>query len=178
MYLTTHAAAGVVISQHIDNPLPVLLYAFLSHFVLDFIPHGDDNVEDWARAKKSRVALVAGLDVGLLTVMIITLYSSDRLGLNRDLASAGIIGAILPDVLTFVYPAIHEKLNWFFLVRWIKKSFHVTRISPILGFLNRRQDHLHFFIHNLPERNLTWTQGLVFQAVLLTLFLFVGFRFR
>lgn len=178
MYLTTHAAVGVIISQHVDKPLPILIYSFLSHFILDFIPHGDEGLENWMREKKKRIAVVAGIDLVLLAALVMTLYGSDRLDLNRELASAGIIGAILPDLLTFAYPAIHERLNWFFLVRWIKRSLKAARVSPILGFLNRRQDRLHFFIHNLPERNLTWKQGIIFQAILLTAFIFIGYRFR
>ena len=44
MFLTTHAAAGIAISHYVHNPWAVFALSFASHFVLDFIPHGDENL--------------------------------------------------------------------------------------------------------------------------------------
>jgi len=50
MFLTAHTSAALFIASKIHNPFLGFILGFLSHFVLDFIPHGEDG----AIAKKAR----------------------------------------------------------------------------------------------------------------------------
>ena len=66
MFLTVHATAAVLITQKISNPLLAFIIGFISHYILDAIPHGDDKIfERWQGKAQLRVmALVAAVDFG------------------------------------------------------------------------------------------------------------------
>ena len=46
MYLTAHSSAGVLIAAKVVNPWLAFVLGFLSHYVLDMIPHGEENIFD------------------------------------------------------------------------------------------------------------------------------------
>ena len=39
MLTTTHLLAGAVIGKYFQNPILIIILAFVSHYILDFIPH-------------------------------------------------------------------------------------------------------------------------------------------
>lgn len=51
MFLIVHTVASTAISQQTANPMLVFLFSFFSHFVLDFIPHGDEKLIDKTQPK-------------------------------------------------------------------------------------------------------------------------------
>lgn len=161
MYLTTHASVGILISQSIDRPLYVFLLSVLSHFLLDFIPHGDEHMGEWVRRRKKNAFYFAILDVGLLALMVTFLYSTSSLP-QMALISAGIIGAVLPDLLSNVFPVIHHYTNWFFLVRYIHRT--IDRLQ--FKHLWRLHDWFHTLSHNTTNRELTFTQGIAMQIAI------------
>ncbi len=69
MTATAHALAGAVIATKISNPFIGLPLAFLSHFILDTIPHWDFGT-NWQRKSKLRLVSESVLDViaGILIV--------------------------------------------------------------------------------------------------------------
>lgn len=161
MYLSTHAAVGVLVSQSVDRPLYVFLLSVLSHFVLDFIPHGDEDIGRWAREKPKNALLLGFADVGILSLMIVVLYATQSLP-EMALISAGIIGAVVPDLLSNIFPIIHHYTSWFFVERFIHRA--LDRLQ--FGHLWRLHDWFHRLTHNTTKQHLTIKQGLVLQGAI------------
>ena len=98
MFLTVHATAAVLITQKISNPLLAFIIGFISHYILDAIPHGDDKIfERWQGKAQLRVmALVAAVDFGASLLWLNFLI--DQLALAWPLAVlAAAAGSLLPD---------------------------------------------------------------------------------
>jgi hypothetical protein len=171
MFLTTHAAAGVLISHYVQDPYAVFGLSFASHFVLDFIPHGDENLyhdEEWKLLKKfKRPVLINLADLaGLLGVVMFAINNPGDT--TSRLMMIGIIGSILPDFLSHLFPVIHERMSWLFLVRWLYK---LTKPTGIRYFV-RGQNKIHQFLHHdIIRRDIPFLTGLVMQALLTVVFL-------
>jgi len=60
MWLTPHTLVGIAIASKIPNPLIAIPLAFLSHFLLDFIPHWTTTI-----ATRGRDFYIFLLDFGL-----------------------------------------------------------------------------------------------------------------
>lgn len=161
MYLTTHAAVGILISQGVQSPLAAFGLSFASHFVLDVIPHGDENVETWAREKGKRALLVASIDVGLLSLFVISLYATNNLS-KIAVTQAGIFGAVLPDLIAIVFPVLHQFTNWFFLVRATDKIQHWLQLHRLW----RGHNMLHHFTHRIIHKHISLTKGIIMQTII------------
>lgn len=164
MFLTAHAAVGIVISQHVDKPLDIFLLGLASHFILDFIPHGDERLfkdDEWKVHKKyKRVVLFTLADFVLLGGIIVFLYGTADLPTSARL-TAGILGSIFPDVVSHFLPFFHEKLNWLAAVRWLHTLLKGVQLGRFLKVHNK----LHVFLHNLMKFRLSQNSGLAVQGV-------------
>jgi hypothetical protein len=160
MYLTTHATVGILVSQTVDRPVWVFLLSMLSHFILDFIPHGDETIGEWIRKRKRNAFLLGALDTGLLTVIVLILAQTQNLP-EFAIMTAGILGAILPDLLSNIFPFIHEYTNWFFLERLIHRTLDKMQFRHLWRFHN----WFHRITHNSTRLRLTIKQGLILQSI-------------
>lgn len=101
MTLTTHAAIGAAIGSAVGNPVLGFALGAASHFLVDMIPHGDNQLADLFRIhKKKRKLAVAYVMVdgviAMYMVMAIFLVRTD--GTNIAFAAA-VAGSVLPDLL-------------------------------------------------------------------------------
>lgn len=116
MTITTHAAVGAIIGRFIPHPLAAFLCGFVSHFLLDAIPHGDCTLSDNYRIHKTKRkrAVAYALTDGILALFFV-LYLAN----TRDIRSVpgftwGIIGSVLPDLIIGAYEITRPKwLKWF-----------------------------------------------------------------
>ncbi len=166
MFLTTHAAAGIFIAQHVHNPLAVFGLSFASHFGLDFIPHGDEELyhdEEWKILKKFKRPILVNL-FDLLGLVGLIFWTINQPGETTSrLMTIGIIGGILPDFLSFLFPVIHQRLSWLWLVRWLYK---LTKPTGLRYFV-RGQDWMHNLLHHeIFRRDLPFWAGLTMQIIL------------
>ncbi len=167
MFLTTHAAAGIAISHYVHDPLAVFSLSFASHFVLDFIPHGDETLyhdHEWRVQKQyRRVALINAADLGALVGL--TMWAATRSqAVNGNLLTIGILGAILPDFLSYFFPIIHQRFRWLWLVRWLYAATKPTGIR----YLVRVQNWIHNLLHHeIIRRDVPFMVGLTVQATLI-----------
>lgn len=166
MFLTTHTAAGIAISRYINDPLAVFAVAFASHFILDFIPHGDETLyrdEEWKfQHKYRRVFLLSALDVGAMFGLILWSLNQQSVP-SSHLMVVGILGSILPDLFTNLFPLIHERFSWLSLVRWL---YAVTKPTG-LRFVVRGQNWIHNLLHHeIIRRDVPFRVGLVIQVAL------------
>lgn len=171
MFLTTHAAAGIAISQYVNDPLTVFGLSFASHFVLDFIPHGDEHLyhdEEWKIQKRyKRAALINAVDLGALVGLTLWAVSQNSLP-NSPTIAIGILGAILPDFLSFFFPVIHQRFSWLFLMRWL---YAITKPTGLRYFV-RGQNRLHNLLHHeIIHRDIPARVGVTLQIVLVAVFL-------
>lgn len=145
MFLTVHATAGLVIAQVSPNPLVTFVLALASHFVLDFIPHGDEHIAPRHLAVGARLRRLAGAGIldaiilaGFLAIYLWTSYVPSGWNL-----AAALIGSLLPDALMALYLATDNKmLAWF--------------------------DKFHKAVHNLPEHKMDWAHGMFVQILAFT----------
>lgn len=116
MTLTTHAViGGVVASFFPTHPEIGFAGAFLSHFILDSIPHWDYPLKsfelktadimsgDMIMGKRFLKDLI-NIGIDILIGTLATIYILLLLGkFSLPILIAGVIGGIIPDALQFVY---------------------------------------------------------------------------
>lgn len=162
MVLTTHAVAGAALAQTMPDNLALGFgLAFVSHFILDMIPHWDyplSALEKSADGKKINQrfklspALVAdfmktGADASLGLILTFVFFYP----LNQAAALAlvaGVVGALLPDFLQFIF--------YRYRPFWLK---------PLQRF--------HLWIHATSDLNNRPVLGIICQLVVIAIFILV-----
>lgn len=100
MTLTTHAAIGAAIGTVVGNPVLGFFLGAASHFLVDMIPHGDNELSDRFRVQKKKNIPVAYVTVdGVCTAILIALFASVFHENITPAFAAAIIGSTLPDLL-------------------------------------------------------------------------------
>lgn len=116
MLLATHTAAAIYISTQVDNPMLAFIWGVVSHFILDFIPHGDDGVGQHITNESARFRYfikTASLDA-FISLGLIFVYLESKVQVNSASLSGAVMGAWLPDVLwASVYVFKIKWLNWY-----------------------------------------------------------------
>ncbi len=105
MILSLHLLVGAVIAVKFEFLPLVILFAFLSHYLLDFIPHWEYSIENIKKRnwKKSGLDfLKLTLDLGVGSILIMFIHHLTRV--NYFILFTAAFFAILPDILT--------ALNW------------------------------------------------------------------
>ncbi len=164
MFLTTHAVIASSVFSYfpsLSNGL-VFLMSFLSHFLLDFIPHGDENLIDksWSRRKKILALLFVGLfDLVFLLVFFVWFYDQVVVDMSRLIII--IFGSILPDGLQFLFFIFSGKENFF---------------TKVLGGLQLFHMKLHHFALDRFNFALTIKQGILLQITLIVVAVFLAIK--
>jgi len=119
MILTPHILVGAAIASQIPNIWGLIL-AFLSHFVLDFLPHFEYSIKGIQKSEKKqffRDIVKVELDF-CLGMVIFTFVAMDLSPIRVIYGLLGIGAAVLPDGLLFLY--------YFSGGKWFKKltEFH------------------------------------------------------
>jgi hypothetical protein len=109
MTLATHAVVGgAVASLFPSHPIIAFVVGFLSHFVLDAIPHWDYKLLS-AYINPNKVDKNFGLDLlhvgtDMILGILITLLIWHPISVSQlEILFLGIFGGVLPDFLQFVY---------------------------------------------------------------------------
>ncbi len=146
MILATHGVIGALLGQVVStNPGAAFGLGFLSHFVLDALPHWDYQLASEVKNetdplyKEFRGGAVFYRDLVKITAdaligLVLVLVAIGFLQFDPVLALAGFVGALVPDFLQFAY----AKLRWR-LLRWLQ-HFHQTvhtnwrlKERPVIG---------------------------------------------
>lgn len=149
MFLTVHGAAAILISEQTNSISLAFILCFISHFFLDFLPHENLSLRRWLKKEHEikRYFFLALADFSLLTIVTSILFFKFIFA-NPYIIIAGILGAVLPDVLW----GLHKVTNWKFL-----KPYH----------------NFHTWVHSIWEPDLKAYQVAVLQGCLLALLLVV-----
>lgn len=117
MVLATHAVVGgAVASLFPSHPVEAFVAGFVSHFILDAIPHWDYKLlsayagakdpapTDGPNASKYFAIDLAHIGADLILGVVLTLLIWQPVGyMAWKILALGVIGGILPDFLQFVY---------------------------------------------------------------------------
>jgi len=122
MFITIHAATGVIIGQTISSPLLAFLYGLVFHFVLDMIPHGDKHLIRH-KVRKTRIKMmlsIASIDAVIMGLFLTFIFNYN-LGLNMLPIAFGVVGSIIPDLIVGIGELANGK------VKLLKKfyNFHL-----------------------------------------------------
>ncbi len=124
MTLTTHALVGAAAAS-LFSQKPVLAFAagFVSHFCIDAIPHWDYRPESMIKDKNNKLAtdmilgksffkdlIFIGSDALLGLALSVLIFSLWLFHVPIAIITLGVIAAILPDPLQFIYYKTHSKL--------------------------------------------------------------------
>lgn len=121
MTLTTHAAIGAAIGSAVGNPVLGFVLGAISHFLIDMIPHGDNQLSDLFRIhKKRRKLAVAYVMVdGVIAMYMVMAVFLGRTDATHIAFAAAISGSILPDLLV----GLSEIFRWKVLKKFCKLHF-------------------------------------------------------
>ncbi len=118
MFLVGHAAVGVaaVSALGITNPVAAFGVGWISHYLADFLPHGDEPVGEWTK-KGNEILRFAGILAvdGSLFLAVFGYYSWTR-GISIPLIAAA-AGSFVPDVMWGLEMVAHRKL-WGFMSKF------------------------------------------------------------
>ena len=134
MTLTTHATLGAVIGHATGSPLLAFIFGFISHLLIDMIPHGDTGIADNFKVhKRRRKQAIAYVMVDAIVAIIFVLLLAN----TRDIESMrayswGIVGGVLPDLLVGIYEITKTRfLRWFNTFHFFFHDFFTKRKGDV-----------------------------------------------
>ena len=149
MILSVHFIAGSAITKLIPNKLIAYPLAFLSHFLLDALPHTDYSLKGissgWKKQNfyESVCSLVLDLAFGIAFIIIWAMAFD-----NFDVWPALIGGFLgtLPDFLNLIVYALHNKNLLLFI-----KGHPLTDLEEFKTKTQNPYYRFHHFFHNKKE---------------------------
>jgi uncharacterized membrane protein len=146
MLISVHATIGAVIGEKIHSSLFAFALAFLSHFILDVIPHGDKAlIKAYRNDFKNRAMLYLIIFDVISTIVLLSLMFYFHKLTYSPSVLWGIIGGILPDIMVAINEITH-------------KQFHRTHKA-------------HDWVHEKLHWNLPLNLSLIYQIIILYLLL-------
>lgn len=146
MFVTTHAAIGALIAEHIpDHPYVAFVLGIASHFLSDIIPHGDTNLyKEYISGRKVKRSIAYSVIDGVLAMFFVIIMLNTMPSEAKLAVSLGMIGGVLPDLIVGVYEVF--KFQWLI-------SLH----------------RIHFFFHNMisDKHDMSFAAGFSMQVIFL-----------
>jgi hypothetical protein len=141
MILFCHILVGAAIAVKLDMPCLSFLLAFLSHYVLDCLPHWEYSIysissKQWRNTGKEFLKGIIDFLLGMLLVFALVK--------NQPIIFIAALFAVLPDGLTLLnllFPnkfltalsKFHKKTHWFTPLNPAKQEFRQRR-NYLTGF--------------------------------------------
>ena len=129
MFLAPHTVTALWITTKVSDPLLVFVLAILSHFLLDIIPHGDEDLGKYVNTKNRKVNYilkVGSFDV-LISIGLAYFYFMRYPNIDSMIVYAAILGAWLPDVLRITIEVLKVKTLYWYI------RFH-TRVHTLIDY--------------------------------------------
>ncbi len=134
MTLTTHATLGAVIGHATGNSALAFVLAFISHFLIDMIPHGDTGLADSYKIHKrhKKRALAYVMVDAVAAIFFVLLLANTRDIVSMRTFSWGIVGGVLPDLIVGIYEITKTPLlKWFNTLHFYFHDFFVKRKGDV-----------------------------------------------
>lgn len=145
MFLTAHSAIGIAIATKATNPWLAFILAFIAHYILDAIPHGDEVLFDKMKTKKekyTKLSMMLIIDFAIIAIYLLLIMT--KISLDPVIIFAAVLGSILPDVIWGLYD--------------------IKPIKVLKPFVK-----LHNICHNIFNRKLSLKTGLIVQLLIVIL---------
>ncbi len=148
MLLSVHATVGAIIGEQVNTPLLAFILGFISHFILDIIPHGDEElIKAYRNDFKNRGMLYLIIfDLISTAVLLFLLFFFQQISFSYTVIW-GIIGGVIPDFMVAIHEISHK---------------HFCRTHKV-----------HYWTHDKLCLTLNWTMplklGLLLQILIITL---------
>lgn len=111
MTVSTHMAVGASIGLIIQNPILGFSLGFISHILLDIIPHGDSKMAERLKVHGQKVVPYTYGVLDYISSYYILLAFLNIATINNMFAfTAAIAGSLLPDLLVVVHEASRGRL--------------------------------------------------------------------
>jgi len=135
MILLVHLLLGALIGKHINNLILAIILAFLSHYLLDLLPHIEypiKNIKEkqWKKALPDFLRIILDFCIG---VVLIFFFATPSTGSGQAIIYICAFFAILPDGLTvlgFLFPNKILDFHGYFH----RKKIHFLRDKKISKF--------------------------------------------
>lgn len=98
MYITVHATVGTVVGQQTGDPLLAFVAGFISHLLLDFIPHGDTE-NAGVSYTRNKLILMGSIDLFVLGILTFWIINTQSLAFFTLPMLMGALGGVVPDAL-------------------------------------------------------------------------------
>lgn len=108
MFLTIHAIFALIFIKFAPNIYWAFIIGFISHFILDAIPHGDKEMENWSDEKRTKLMPIIGF-FDIIALLLVWYVINKYLHLPFDISLFLILGAIAPDAIQVAYMAFSKK---------------------------------------------------------------------
>ncbi|MBN1585261.1 hypothetical protein JW899_02730 [Candidatus Uhrbacteria bacterium] len=101
MYMVVHAAVGAAAGQAVEHVSVAFVLGVVSHFFLDMIPHGDENLyQAYIGGKGLKKGLLhVGFDVLATIVFCTAIYLNREVFVAPNVVFWGVVGGLIPDFL-------------------------------------------------------------------------------
>jgi len=129
MVITPHLLAGAAIGAHSPNVWAAFCFGFISHYLLDSLPHW----EYLNNLKLTRLIYFVKIFIDFIIAMIIVSFIAWPLKL---MIIFGIIGALLPDIIEFLHQSCKIKI-FRPLSLFHKKMHYYKRVSLFKGLISQ-----------------------------------------
>lgn len=159
MFLTGHAVVGMTIGYATGDPITAFFTGWLSHYLFDVIPHGDEI--QFKGIDVRGMAQLALVDHAVASVVAALFLLTTSMDITWAVL-LGAIGAVLPDWLMAVYKLTESIWG----ARWINgnvkhAAFYMHRaIAPLQEFHN-------WCHYNVIRGEIPFWLGISYQIVLL-----------
>lgn len=133
MFITPHTSVAIWISTKITDPILAFILGVVSHFVLDIIPHGDENLAEHIEGRKQKFLYflrVAIIDM-ILSVLLLYFYIMHGPKVNYYVLASAVFGSWIPDFswisieyfklskfywYTIYHERVHDLIHWQFSI--------------------------------------------------------------
>lgn len=133
MTVATHTVVGAAIGFSLGNPILGFVIGFVSHFLIDMIPHGDHALSNEYRIHGNKKLPVTYLwtDIFISIFMLLLLFNVVPYE-NKLAFTAAIAGSIIPDIIIGIYELTKSKhLRWFFDLHFWFHDFFIKKYGDV-----------------------------------------------
>jgi len=109
MLLSVHATVGAVIGDNVSTPILAFVLGFISHFILDMFPHGDEAlIKAYRNNFKNRGMLYLIIfDLVSTIILLFLLFYFQKVSFTKTVIW-GIMGGVIPDLMVAINEITHK----------------------------------------------------------------------
>lgn len=128
MLSTPHLLVGATVGSLTPNPFAAFIAGFLSHFIMDMIPHYDWKPIGW------KLKMLTFIDFFFGAALLFYLTKNS---VHPFVIWAGAMGGVFPDILAAPYYLLNMRVNFLEPLRRIHGKAQKIKVSTFAGVLTQ-----------------------------------------